>query len=468
MHSLTIPLTKGTIPLYQQLYKSFADEISSGRLKPGEKLPSKRQLGSHLQISVNTVDGAYQMLAEEGYIESRPRSGFIVARMPQPIAPLRAVPPQPIEEKTPKRQDCRYDLRTSLVDPDAFPFATWAKLTKKVMMRGKSLLAPGDVQGERCLREALIRHLGEFRAVKATAGQIVIGAGMEYLLGLLVKLTGAQSAYALEDPGYVKNRRILENNGVRYTLLGLDASGMRLDLLRKSGATIAYITPTHQYPLGMTMPVGRRLELIAWAEEKTGRYIIEDDYDSEFRYSGRPVPSLSGLTHSEKVVYIGTMSRSIAPSVRIAYLVLPHPLLTEYRRRFGSYSCTVSVFEQNTLAEFISGGHLVRHLNRVRTLCHKRRDLLISLLEKNFGARLHISGATVGLHLLLTLQDGPGEKLMRTRAADRGIRLTGLSEYAGSSATKIPRNTVVIGYAALKDAEIPKVVSLLAAAWAES
>ena len=468
MQSLTIHFTKGTLPLYQQLYKSFTDEISSGRLKPGERLPSKRRLGEHLQISVNTVDGAYQMLAAEGYIESRPRSGFVVSPMPLSVTPVRAVPTKPVEEKLQKRQDYRYDLRTSLVDSDAFPFATWAKLTKKVMMRGKTLLAPGDAQGERYLRDALIRHLGEFRAVKATADQIVIGAGMEYLLGLLVKLTGAQSAYALEDPGYVKNRLILDNNGISFTLIGLDSSGMRPDLLRKSGAAVAYITPTHQYPLGMTMPVGRRLELIAWAEEKPGRYIIEDDYDSEFRYSGRPVPSLSGLTRSEKVIYIGTMSRSIAPSVRIAFLVLPHDLLAEYRRRFGSYSCTVSVFEQITLAEFIAGGHLVRHLNRVRTLCHKRRDQFITLLEKTFGSRLSISGSAVGLHLLLTLHGGPGEKAMRTRAATKGIRLTGLSEYAGSPATKIPRNTVVVGYAALKDADIAKVVGLLAAAWTDT
>ncbi len=464
MDALTLIFT-GSKPLYHQLYKKLADDISSGHIKPSERLPSKRKLGEHLQISVNTVDTAYQMLADEGYIESRPRSGFFVVRILKNVTPLHSAPTQAAPRKTSPASNIKFDLRTSLVDPDVFPFATWAKLTKKVMTRGKSLLAPGEAQGELVLREALMEHLREFRAVNAAATQMVMGAGMEYLLGLLTKITGSHAVYALEDPGYVKNRRILENNGVHYVMLGMDAFGMRPELLRDSGANIAYITPTHQYPMGTTMPVGRRLELIAWAEEKPGRYIIEDEYDSEFRYSGKPVPSLSGLTSSEKVIYIGTMSRSIAPSVRIAYMILPETLLREYRRRFDIYSCTVSVFEQHTLAEFIVGGHLVRHLNRVRTLCRKRRDLLVSLLEDAFGTPLRISGANVGLHLLVTLSGGPGEKAMKVRAAEKGIRLTGLSEYADSPALAIPRNTVVIGYAALKENDIKQIVQLLSSAW---
>ncbi len=465
MDALTLTFS-GSKPLYHQLYKKLADEIASGHIKPGERLPSKRMLGEHLQLSVNTVDGAYQMLVDEGYIESRPRSGFFVIEIPKSVKSLKPEPIRSSALNPSPASDFKYDLRTSLVDPDVFPFATWAKLTKKVMTRGKSLLAPGEAQGERVLRDVLMEHLREFRAVNAVASQMVIGAGMEYLLSLLTKITGPDAMYALEDPGYVKNRRILENNRVPYTLLGMDASGMRPDLLRSSAADIAYITPTHQFPMGTTMPVGRRLELIAWAEEKAGRYIIEDDYDSEFRYSGRPIPSLSGLTSSEKVIYIGTMSRSIAPSVRIAYMVLPEMLLQEYRRRFDGYSCTVSVFEQLTLAEFIAGGHLVRHLNRVRTLCRKRRDLLITLLKAAFGTRVRISGSNIGLHLLVTLSGGPGEKGMKARAAREGIRLTGVSEYAERTDTVIPRNTVVIGYAALKENEIAQIVKLLASAWA--
>jgi GntR family transcriptional regulator/MocR family aminotransferase len=289
---------------------------------------------------------------------------------------------------------------------------------------------------------------------------------MEYLLGLLAKLTGDGAVYALEDPGYPKLRTVLANSGVAHRFVGLDEAGMRPDRLRASGADVAYVTPTHQYPMGITMPVGRRLELVAWAEERRGRYIVEDDYDSEFRYAGRPVPSMTGLTRSEKVVYIGTMSRSLAPSTRCAYMVLPPALLAAFRQRFGTYACTVSMLEQHLLAAFIGDGLLVRHLNRARTLYRRRRERLLDALGGAFGDRLRIHGANVGLHLLATLAGGPGEKAMKARAAEKGVRLAGVTDFAASDAARLPRNTVVIGYAALHDAEIAPVVRRLAAAWA--
>lgn len=464
MDTLTFTFEPGGKPLYQQLYQRLAAEIASGRLQAGEKLPSKRALGAHLQISVNTVDGAYQMLADEGYIESRPRSGFIVLAIPRPPA---APAPRPATTPRPASQNprCRFDLRTGLVDPDTFQPDLWMKLARKVMPKMSAHLAVGDPQGERTLREALTRHLREFRALDASPDQMVVGAGMEYLLGLLATLTGNGTVFALEDPGYPKLRTVLANSGVPHRFVGMDPAGMRPDLLRASGADIAYVTPTHQYPMGITMPVGRRLELIAWAEEKPGRYIVEDDYDSEFRYAGRPVPSMTGLTRSEKVVYIGTLSRSLAPSTRCAYMVLPSALLTEYRRKFGTYACTVPMLEQLLLAEFIGGGLLVRHLNRARTLYRRRRERLLEALNDAFGNRIRIQGANVGLHLLATLAGGPGEQAMKTRAAEQGVRLAGVSDYAASPAARIPRNTVVIGYAALRDEEIASAVHQLAKAW---
>jgi GntR family transcriptional regulator/MocR family aminotransferase len=464
MDTLTLTFASGARPLYEQLYRRIADEIASGRLQAGEKLPSKRALGAHLQISVNTVDGAYRMLADEGYLESRPRSGFFVLALPKPLA---APAPRPAAAANPPPAGaaCRYDLRTGLVDPDTFQPDLWLKLARKVMPRMGAHLAAGDPQGERSLREGLTRHLREFRALDASPDQMVVGAGMEYLLGLLAKLTGDGAVYALEDPGYPKLRTVLANSGVAHRFVGMDAAGMRPDLLRASGADVAYVTPTHQYPMGITMPVGRRLELIAWAEERRGRYIVEDDYDSEFRYAGRPVPSMTGLTSSEKVVYIGTMSRSLAPSTRCAYMVLPPTLLTAFRRRFGTYACTVSMLEQHLLAEFIGGGLLVRHLNRARTLYRRRRERLLAELERAFGDRLRIHGANVGLHLLATLAGGPGEKAMKARAAEQGVRLAGVTDYAASEAAHTTRNTVVVGYAALRDAEIAPAVRRLAVAW---
>ena len=465
MDTLTFTFEPGGRPLYEQLYRRIAAEIASGRLKAGERLPSKRALGAHLQISVNTVDGAYRMLADEGYLDSRPRSGFFVLALPRTLA---APTPRPAAAATPPSPDaaCRYDLRTGLVDPDTFQPDLWLKLARKVMPRMGAHLAAGDPQGERVLREGLTRHLREFRALDASPDQMVVGAGMEYLLGLLGKLTVDGAVYALEDPGYPKLRTVLANSGVAHRFVGLDEAGMRPDRLRASGADVAYVTPTHQYPMGITMPVGRRLELVAWAEEQRGRYIVEDDYDSEFRYAGRPVPSMTGLTRSEKVVYIGTMSRSLAPSTRCAYMVLPPALLAAFRQRFGTYACTVSMLEQHLLAAFIGDGLLVRHLNRARTLYRRRRERLLDALGGAFGDRLRIHGANVGLHLLATLAGGPGEKAMKARAAEKGVRLAGVTDFAASDAARLPRNTVVIGYAALHDAEIAPVVRRLAAAWA--
>ena len=371
MDLLTFTFESGGRPLYEQLYRRIAGEIAGGRLRAGERLPSKRKLGEHLRVSVNTVDGAYRMLVDEGYVEARPRSGFFAAALP---APLAAPPPRPAPDAKPAEgAACRYDLRTGLVDPDTFQADLWLQLARKVLSRMGAHLAAGDPQGERVLREGLTRHLREFRALDAAPEQMVVGAGMEYLLGLLAGITGEGAVYALEDPGYPKLRAVLANGGVPMRFVGLDDAGMRPDRLRASGADVAYVTPTHQYPMGVTMPVGRRLELIAWAEERRGRYIVEDDYDSEFRYAGRPVPSMTGLTRSERVVYIGTMSRALAPSTRFAYMVLPPALLAVFRERFGTYACTVSMFEQLLLAEFIGTGMLVRHLNRARALYRRRR-----------------------------------------------------------------------------------------------
>ncbi len=470
MDVLTITFNADT-PMYTQLYRRLADDMTAGRLRPNEKLPSKRRLAEHLGVSVNTIDGAYQMLLEEGYMEARPRSGYYVAALPSPLGRVRAppaVPGLPLHPPATRGQgdgDVRYDLGTSLVDADVFPFVTWARLTKQVLTQGRRLLVRGEAQGERALREALVAHLREFRAVSAEGDRMIIGAGMEYLLGMLVKLTEPDAVYALEDPGYPKLRHILDNNGVRHIPIRLDEHGMRPDLLAKTDARVAYVTPTHQYPMGTTLPVGRRLELIGWAEARSDRWLVEDDYDSEFRYSGRPLPAMSGLTTSDRVVYIGTMSRSIAPSIRLAYMILPEPLMDVYRRRFGMYACTVSVFEQRTLAAFIQGGHLVRHLNRMRTRCGKHRHALIAALTDAFGSRIRITGASVGLHLLVTLADGPEETVMVRSAAQNGVRLHGVSEFVASPTTRVPSRTVVLGYAALRAEQIPDLIHRLQAAW---
>ena len=310
-------------PLYEQLYESLAEAMRAGELAAGTRMPGKRRLAAELSVSVNTVDGAYQILAAEGYLEARERSGFYVQEyLALPTRPETAnAAPAPREaEPRPETVEpsIKYDLSTRGVDPELFPFRTWARLQKELLYSSPQLLTHGDAQGDRELRQALADYLEEYRGVRCSPEQIVVGAGLEYLLGLLAPLLPGPAA--VENPGYPRAKQVLENNGVPCCCLPVDEDGLSVAALSASGAAVCYITPSHQFPTGVTMPAGRRAELLHWAARRPGeRYIIEDDYDSEFRFDTRPLPSLQGMAGADgPVVYLSTCSRSLAPSIRIA------------------------------------------------------------------------------------------------------------------------------------------------------
>ena len=253
------------------------------------------------------------------------------------------------------------DLSTRGVDPALFPFRTWARLQKELLYSSPELLAHGDAQGDWELRQALADYLEEYRGVQCSPQQIVVGAGLEYLLGLLAPLLPGKAA--VETPGYPRAKQVLENNGVECCCLPVDEDGLSIEELSRSGASVCYVTPSHQFPTGVTMPAGRRAELLHWAAKRPGeRYIIEDDYDSEFRFDTRPLPSLQGMAGADgPVVYLSTCSRSLAPSIRIAYMVLPEHLLPAWWKTYRLYASTVGRFEQQTLARFITEGYFTRH-----------------------------------------------------------------------------------------------------------
>ena len=455
MNSFTLEFDrKSRLPIYEQLYAYIADGIRSGRLIENERLPSKKALASHLGISANTVETAYAMLCQEGYVASRPRSGYYVSRLELSASVPNALP----EEPAPTEQSYLYDFMTNTVDARSFPFRTWAKLGKEVLYNGETLLSSGNCQGDEELRGALCKYLREFRAVNCTPAQIVIGAGMEYLLMLLCRLLPAEAEFAVEDPGYAKTPAILSGCGRKLHYIPLDSDGMSASALGKCGASVACITPSHQFPTGIIMPAGRRSELLKWASAEDGRYIIEDDYNSEFNFAGRPIPSLQGMD-SRRVIYISTFSRILAPSIRIAYMVLPPSLLTSAAEILKSYSSTVSRFDQHTLANFISGGYLSRHLNRMKTLYRSRRDVLIEALTPH-AARLglKISGSGAGLHLLLSGSADVISRILES-AEKENIRVPKLSDsfhsYAGET------DTLIFGYAGMSDEDIPKAINPL-------
>jgi len=470
MLELTVCLDPAaSTPLYHQLYESLAEQIRSGRLRCGDRLPGKRSLAGQLAVAVNTVDTAYQMLVAEGYLEPRPRSGFYVLEytgvLPQPPRQPTASPEAPPEPAP------RFDLSTGAVDTALFPFRTWGRIQKELLYAGPELLCHGHRQGDRELRRELASYLRAYRGVACDPEQIVVGAGMEYLLGLLAQLLrGPGCAAAVENPGYDRPRTILENNGVPCRCVDIDGSGLSPAGLEESGASLCYVTPSHHFPTAVTMPAGRRAQLLRWAAARPGRYILEDDYDAEFRFDMRPLPSLQGMAGPDgPVVYLCTFSKSLAPSIRIACMVLPRPLLERYRTAFGSYSNTVSRFEQQTLRRFLEEGYFTRHLARMRGAYKARMERLVQELEAAFGReRIRLQGRHTGLHLLLTLLDGPGEDAMAAAALAAGVRLRGLGGYYMERAERCPANTVVLGYASLRDSETAELAAALRGAWLDS
>ena len=445
------------VPLYEQLYRSLAAEMRTGAVPAGTRMPGKRRLAAELSVSVNTVDTAYQMLAAEGYLEARERSGFYVQEylaLPESAAP--AAPPKAEAEL--KQRPIRYDLSTRGVDPGLFPFRTWARLQKELLYSSPELLTHGDAQGDLALRQALADYLEEYRGVRCGAHQIVVGAGLEYLLGLLAPLLPGPAA--VENPGYPRAKQVLENNGVACCCLPVDEDGLSIRALSDSGAAVCYVTPSHQFPTGVTMPAGRRAELLHWAARCPGRrYIIEDDYDSEFRFDTRPLPSLQGMAGADgPVVYLSTCSRSLAPSIRIAYMVLPEQLLPAWHAKYRLYSGTVSRFEQQTLARFITGGYFTRHLARERVAYKARRDALTAALQEAFAPEeLHLTGLHTGLHLLAELRDPPPDDALRAAAEAGGVRFSLLSDYDLTGGGAAPVGTLVLGYGSLADESCPSV-----------
>lgn len=451
------------IPLYEQLYTALADEIRSGTRAPGTPLPGRRTMAAQLGVSVNTVDAAYQMLAAEGLAEARPRSGFYVqktygmlhSRSPRPV-------PQPGE--APDEATPRYDLSTGSVDTALFPARSWGRLQKELLYQRPELLQRGATQGDEALRLQIARYLSAYRGVDCTPEQIVVGAGIEYLLGCLAHLFAGGTA-AIENPGYSRTRAVLQNNGIPCTLVDIDQGGLSVQRLEECRANLCYLTPSHHFPTGVTMPAPRRAQILAWAAARPGRYILEDDYDSEFRFDTRPLPSLQGMAGPDgPVVYLTTFSKSLAPGIRIACMVLPRDLLARYRQDFALYANTVGRYEQQTLAAFMAGGYFTRHLARMRLVYKRRMEAFAAALRRALPG-VTLGSVHSGLHFLLTLPGAGGEAAMVRAAARERVRLRGLSEYYLARPERCQPDTVVAGYSALREEDIPAVAEALARAW---
>lgn len=471
MNELAIELTTGTDKcLYQQIYEYIKQEIRTGKLPKNEKLPSTRSLAEYLQIARSTVDSAYSQLLAEGYITAKPYKGYFVCGIEDLMDLSEGRWEQTVREEREEAKAesrIRYDFSPHAISMKNFPFATWKKITKEILVDANSeMFALGNSQGDMELRSTIGRYLHSSRGVNCKPEQIIIGAGTDYLLMLLEKILGKHLSIAMENPTYRRAYQVFESFGYQIEALPMDESGLSAEALYRSQAKVAYVMPSHQFPTGTVMPIGRRLELLKWAEQEEGRYLIEDDYDSEFRYRGKPIPSLQASDRSGKVIYMGTFSKSIAPAIRVGYMVLPPPLMKRYKQNCGFYASTVSRIDQRILNEFIRDGYFERYLNKMRKIYRDKHDFLLEQM-KGMEKAFDISGENAGLHLLLTSKNGITERELLGRAEREGVRLYGISDTLfGQMKENHPyRNTVLLGYGALGEEEIEQGIALLKKAW---
>ena len=419
---LTYELKKAPgVPLYEALYRCIRRDILSGKLAAGEKLPSKRALAAHLEVSKITVEAAYNQLLAEGYIRSEEKVGYFAEN-------LQKLPsPAPIPEAAAQHAEDLIDLTGD--SPSHFPFSVWSRLQREVMLDlGEGLLLPLHKQGLPQLRCAIARHLQQFRGMQVDPDNILVGAGTDFLYNLLVQLLGRDKRYGVEEPGYSKIQKIYEAAGAACNLLNLDKEGVDPEDL--GDTQVLHISPSHHFPSGIVMSNARRRTLLDWAAADSDRYIIEDDYDSEFRFNAHPMPALHTLDGGGKVIYLNTFSKTLAPSIRISYMVLPGSLMEKFRRTLGFYSCTVPSFEQYTLERFISRGHFEKHINRMRKHYKSIRNrVLTAITGCKYADHFTILEENAGLHFLLQVDLPLTDAQLTQTCRKLGLRVAPLSSY---------------------------------------
>ena len=476
--------TSSDTALYEQLYGFIRGEIESGELAGNVRLPSKRSLSKQLGVSVITVENAYAQLMAEGYIRSEPRKGFFVEDIGEACL-LRGAVRSDSEsslhtvlepalaavsgQDMPKPE---IDFSSNQNEPDSFPFSIWARLNREMLHeRRKELMVNPPAAGLRELREAIAMHLKSWRGINVSPAQIIVGAGTDFLYGLLIQLLGFDKIYALEDPGYRKLSRVFHSYRTRFRLVSVDENGLDTAMLNGTDAQVVHVTPSHHFPTGVTMPAGRRRELLGWAASGEDRYIIEDDYDSEFRMNGKPLPALISMDSAGKVIYMNTFTKTLSSTIRVSYMVLPAGLARQFEEELSFYACSVPVLEQYTLSSFINRGYFEKHLNRMRTANRKKRDLLLRLLkESSCGAMLQVLEKNAGLHFLLRLPAAcPGDLFME-KLEKRGVRMLPIRAFfhGGDSMQagwlydeKQARQTFLVNYSSLSILQLEKAVKLI-------
>lgn len=449
------------IPLYTQLYEYIKESIINNDLKANEKLPSKRKLSNHLKISVITIENAYSQLMAEGYIESKPKSGFYV--LPYIKLLKKDKVKKTMIEPTIK-ESFTYDFKTNQIDSQSFPYAKWLKLEKDILLdEYVNYINQTPNKGLIELRESIASILYEYRGIETTPEQIIIGSGSENLISLLVTLLGRNQIFGVEEPGYTKNYHLYQDFGANVCTCPLDEQGMDLSKVGKSN--IIHVTPSHQFPLGIVTPIARRIETLNWAYKSSDRYIIEDDYDSEFSFFGSPIPALKSLDVHDKVIYLNSFSKSISRSLRVSFMVLPETLMNIFNDQYSYYTCTVPVVTQLVLSRFIDTLEYEKHLNKMKNIYKTKRDHLIDLLKNSqLSDHLEIIGEEAGLHFLLKLNTSVKVSKLIEAAKQNSVRVYSVLEYRLNKRV-FDDPVFVLGYSHLTLKEMTEAVALLEKSW---
>ncbi len=458
MENLTYSLENcGKKSRYKYIYECIRKDIISGKIPGAERLPSKRVLAQNLGVSVITVENAYSLLELEGFIYTVEKKGYYVSeKMSTEVYKETLREAEPAEENKGDKSRIT-DLSVNHFSSDSFPFDAWAKISRRILLdKEASFLKAPQGFGVYELRSAISAYLYESKGIAAPADRIIIGPGTEYLHHILIQLLGRKTKVAVEDPGYKKVGQIYDSNGVKVIHIPVDQDGMDITKLPGSGAKLVHTSPSHHFPTGCVMPAERRRKLLSWAVENKA-YIIEDDYDSEFRFEGYPVPTMYSM-NNELVIYMNTFTRSLAPSIRIAYMVLPKRLMQLCKEKLSFYSGTVSSFEQYTLASFIREGYYERHIRRMRNRFRKNRDELIKAIkETGLDKLIKLHESETGLHLIIETKTGVNKKF-RKLLEEKYIKIAPLELYCYSNAIKY-RNKFLICYGDYEGAFLHNIMS---------
>lgn len=457
-----------------QIYNKIKSEILSGNLSVGSKLPSTRTLSKSLNVSRNTVEAAYQQLSSEGYIKSKPCSGYIVEEIhnleitDSEVKSSNANVNHMTEANFNKdnEEPYLYDFKYGALSSGNFPLNTWRKLTNQCLssISAEKMLCYNDPKGEIELRIEIMKYLSKSRGVHCTPNEIILCAGVQNCLEQLsVLFSGYSKQVAFEEPGYIGSRDVFINNSYEIIPIPVEEDGLDIEKLEASNEKIVYVTPSHQYPTGAVLPIHKRLKLLDWAKRKDG-IIIEDDYDSEFRYNSKPIPSIQSIDSNGQVVYIGTFSKSLAPSLRMSYMVLPKKWIEKYDKIFGTYNCQVPWLQQKVLEEFMSLGHWDSHLRKITHSYKKKHDTLIQCINTQMENKVVIHGKNAGLHILLEFKDGLTEVEAINRAKKVGVKVYPVAPYF-INPKSYKNNMVCIGFSGMSEESILQGIALLKDAW---